>query len=200
MALSDNPKSLDLQYKPRKLAATQSRWSDKQKIEAIQSYLLLGNLALTARMLSIPEITLRQWKATEWWNKQVEELRHQEKVVLTGKIKKIASAAMTAVEDRLENGDWIYDQKTGDMRRKHVSMKDAHKVAVDLLAKQDLLEKKVSPISQDLEDGERLIKLAERFATFVKPQLPVAERVDFVDVETNDTSIEEDMSSTFEEK
>lgn len=188
MALSDNPRSADLSYKPRKTSATQSRWSDKQKIEAIQSFLLLGNLALTSRMLGIPEITLRQWKATEWWSNQVEELKHQEKTALSGKLKKIVNAATMAVEDRLANGDWIYDQKTGDMRRKHVSMKDAHKVAVDLMARQDIMEKKNTPASQELEDGERLLKLAERFATFVKPQAPLLERVD---VDITDVEIKE---------
>ena len=178
MALSDNERSKHLAYKPRKTTAVQSRWSDKQKIEAIQSYLLLGNLAMTGRILNIPEITLRQWKATEWWNNQVEEIKLQEKVELSGKIKKIANAALTVVEDRLTNGDFIYDQKTGEMRRKLVSMKDAHKVSVDLMAKQELLEKNNNPLAQDIQDGDRLLKLAERFATFVKPQLPVAERVD----------------------
>ena len=200
MALSDNEKSKHLAYKPRKTTAVQSRWSDKQKIEAIQSYLLLGNLAMTGRILNIPEITLRQWKATEWWNNQVEELKLQEKVELSGKIKKIANAALTVVEDRLTNGDFIYDQKTGEMRRKLVSMKDAHKVSVDLMAKQELLEKNNNPLAQDIQDGDRLLKLAERFATFVKPQTPLAERVDVVDVEARDASVEEDMSSPFEEK
>ena len=200
MALSDNEKSKHLAYKPRKTTAVQSRWSDKQKIEAIQSYLLLGNLAMTGRILNIPEITLRQWKATEWWQNQVEELKLQERVELSGKIKKIANAALTVVEDRLTNGDFIYDQKTGEMRRKLVSMKDAHKVSVDLMAKQELLEKNNSPLAQDIQDGDRLLKLAERFATFVKPQTPLVERVDVVDVEVRDASVEEDMSSPFEEK
>jgi hypothetical protein len=145
--------------------------------------LLLGNLAMTGRILNIPEITLRQWKATEWWTNQVEELKLQEKVELSGKIKKIANAALTVVEDRLTNGDFIYDQKTGEMRRKHVSMKDAHKVSVDLMAKQELMDKQTSPLAQDIQDGDRLLKLAERFATFVKPQAPLVERVDVVDAE-----------------
>lgn len=197
MALSDNSKSKHLTYKPRRTDAVQTRWSDKQKLEAIQSYLLLGNLAMTGRILNIPEITLRQWKATEWWTSQVEELKLQEKVELSGKLKKIANVALTVVEDRLQNGDFIYDQKTGEMRRKLVSMKDAHKVSVDLMAKQELMDKQTSPLAQDVQDGDRLLKLAERFATFVKPQAPLVERVDVVDVESR--QVEEDLSSPFKE-
>lgn len=139
-------------------------WSDKQKMEAVNSYLLLGNLALTSRLLNIPEITLRVWKASVWWKELVAEAKLQEKVELSARVKKLVDASMSVVEDRLAHGDFQFDQKTGQIVRKPVNMKDAHKVAVDMQERADIIEKgeKVEQTEEHVED--KLLKLAEKFA------------------------------------
>lgn len=143
---------------------TNKQWSDKQKMEAVQSYLLLGNLALTARILGIPEVTLRYWKNTSWWQDVVQEIRSQEKVELSAKLKKIVNASLAVVEDRLLNGDYQFDQKSGQAVRKPVNMKDAHKVAVDLQDRQQILEKLDKPEVTDAKIEDKLLTLAEKFA------------------------------------
>lgn len=150
----------------RSIAAETNRsWSDAQKLEAIQSYLVLGNLALTSRLLGIPEVTLRVWKTKDWWKDQVAELKAQEKFELSAKMKKIVNASLAVVEDRLENGDFQFDQKTGQTVRKPVNMKDAHKVAVDLQQRQEMLEKTaIEEVQQDSSVEDKLLKLAEKFA------------------------------------
>lgn len=146
-------------------AKTNRSWSDAQKLEAIQTYLTLGNLALTSRMLGIPEITLRVWKTTEWWKDQVNEIKSQEKIELSTKMKKIVQASLAVVQDRLENGDFQFDQKTGQNVRKPVNMKDAHKVAVDLQQRQEVLDKVyVDEGRSDSSTEDKLLKLAEKFA------------------------------------
>lgn len=145
-------------------APTNKQWSDTQKVEAIQSYLLLGNLALTSRILGIPEITLRVWKTTDWWKDKVHEIKTQDRIVLSSRMKKIVDASLTVVEDRLVNGDFQFDQKTGQTVRKPVNLKDAHKVAVDLQDRQELMEKTEKPETSDEGIETRLLKLAEKFA------------------------------------
>jgi len=146
-------------------ASTNRQWSDGQKTEAIQSFLLLGNLALTSRILGIPEITLRVWKRTAWWNDIVQEIKTQERIELSGKMKKLVNASLLVVADRLQDGDFTFDQKTGQMIRKPVSMKDAHKVAMDMQGRQELLDKvKEDEILDDVNTESKLLKLAEKFA------------------------------------
>ena len=146
------------------LAPTNKQWSDKQKMDAVNSYLLLGNLALTGRLLNIPEITLRVWKATTWWKDAVVEVKASEKIELSSRIKKLVDASMTVVEDRLSNGDFQYDQKSGTMVRKPVNMKDAHKVSVDLQARQDILEKSDVVVQTEEHVEDKLLALAAKFA------------------------------------
>jgi hypothetical protein len=188
MALTDNPNTKHRNPKTRSIEAkTNKSWSDKQKLEAVQSWLLLGNLALTSRVLAIPEITLRVWKTTEWWKNAVEEIKLQEDMQMSARLKKIVDASLMAVEDRLVNGDLMYDQKSGEMVRKQVNMRDAHKVAVDLMDKKAILDKTALPVQEEQKDEDRLLKLAEKFADFVtkkKEPLPMAE---VVDVEIKDS-------------
>lgn len=166
--LSDAPSK-----KPRKsnrdrsiLAKTNKQWSDQQKTEAVQSYLLLGNLALTSRILGIPEVTLRVWKASTWWKDLVEEIKSQERVELSSKMKKIMNASLSVVEDRLVNGDFQFDQKTGQVVRKPVNMKDAHKVAMDLQERADVIEAADKPKDTASESSmeDKLLRLASKFA------------------------------------
>ena len=168
MSLTDSTKGRkkDLPSTPVRstLAPTNKQWSDKQKMDAVNSYLLLGNLALTGRLLNIPEITLRVWKATTWWKDAVAEVKASEKIELSARIKKLVDASMTVVEDRLSNGDFQYDQKSGTMVRKPVNMKDAHKVAVDLQARQDIIEKTDVVVQTEEHVEDKLLKLAEKFA------------------------------------
>lgn len=184
MALSDNPVAKQRKPKDRSITAkTNKSWSDKQKVEAVQHYLLVGNLALTARVMGIPEITIRQWKTTEWWKNVVEDIKLQENMQLSSKLKNLVEASLLQVSDRLENGDFMYDQKTGQMIRKPVNIRDAHKVATDLMEKRTMLDKAVAPAQEQTQDVDRLEQLAEKFASFVlkkTEQAPVI--VDVTDV------------------
>jgi hypothetical protein len=167
MALTDNArekKSKRVKKKPMD-AVGNFRYSDAQKVEAVSSWLALGNLALTSRLLGIPEITLRVWKTSEWWKNLVEEMRMQEKIVLSARMKSLVEASQTIVAQRLETGDPILNQKTGEIIYKPVSMKDAHKVAVDLIDRKKELDKlTVDDGPTEARDDDKLEKLAERFA------------------------------------
>lgn len=164
--LSDSPhKQVKKSKRDRAINAKVNRqWSDNQKMEAVKSYLVLGNLAMTSRILGIPEITIRVWKNSEWWKTAVAELKAQERIELTSRLKKIVDASLTVVEDRLLNGDYQYDQKTGETVRKPVNMRDAHRVAVDLQQRQEVLDKLDKPIETSEDTEARLEKLAAKFA------------------------------------
>jgi transposase-like protein len=206
MALSDNDKMKDRKPKIRSVEATTNKsWSDKQKIEAVQSYLLLGNLALTSRILQIPEITLRVWKTTEWWKNVVDDMRQQESMEMSGRLRKIVDASLIAVEDRLINGDLMYDNKTGQMVRKPVNMRDAHKVAVDLMDKKKLLDKEATDGPQEQQDDDRLLKLAEKFASFVQNKIDKPAEIlevlqDVSDVEEKNNAIYDERETGLQER
>ena len=145
--------------------------SDKQKLEAVQTFLMTGGAhALTCRMLKIPEATLHLWRRQEWWHDMERAVRTEENLALSSRLKKILDKSMDIVVDRLENGDWIYDQKTGEMRRKPVAMKDAQKAVVDFIDRREKLNKQQTTqvATEMIED--KLAKLAQAFSDLAKPK------------------------------
>lgn len=168
--LSDNSnqQSKSLLKSRRGTAAEGRWWSDNQKLECVKTYLMTGNLAMTARILKVPEPTLRRWAASTWWVEIVDDLRTQDELQLSTRLQKIVSKTLDVIEDRLEHGDYVYDQKTGAMRRKPVALRDAHKVGLDLDAKRDLILQRQAPRASEEQIDDKLLKLAKSFAEIVR--------------------------------
>ena len=146
----------------------QAWWSEKQKYEVVAAFVLLGNLAHVARMTGIPEITCRKWKASPWWAEAEDEIRRGAKVQLSGRLTKAIELANIALEDRLSNGDFIFDYKTGKMIRKPVTADTAVKVLDKLIDRQEQLDQAAKRLETTTREGvdERLKKLAEDFLKF----------------------------------
>jgi hypothetical protein len=163
----------------RAVSAAGKWWSEPQKLEAVKTHLITGNLALTASMLKIPEDTLRRWIRMPWWAEVVADFKDQDELQLSARLKNIVNKTWDVVEDRLQNGDFVYDQKTGAMRRKPVAMRDAHKVGVDLHNQRELLLNKHAPRASEEAIDDKLNKLAAKFAAIVQGrQAPSQEIVD----------------------
>ena len=166
MALSDSEREKTKKRPNRAISADSNfRWSDKQKLEAVNSYLALGNLAMTSRILAIPEVTLRVWKASEWWKNAVEEAKLADKIVLSNRMKSLVDAAQTIVAQRLEQGDPFVNPRTGNVEFKPISLKDAHRVAVDNIDRKAAVEKiTVDEAPVEESNTNKLEALAEKFA------------------------------------
>lgn len=128
--------------------------------------MVLGSLKLVSGALKIPFDTLKVWKTSEWWKTVEEDLRVQDDLQLSTRLQKIVNKSYDVIEDRLEHGDFVYDQKTGTMRRKPVNMRDAHRVAVDLMDKREvILERHMDGTSVTKDKiEETLADLAKNFA------------------------------------
>lgn len=183
MALADG-RAQTYKIKSRKVSDVHKHYSDRQKIEAVTTYLMLGSISLTAAALKMSEHTLMYWKKSDWWNDLVQEMKREENLVLSNKIKKIVDKSWDVVADRMEKGDWIYDQKTGQLVRKPVSMRDASKVAMDsvMLREKLNMNENFTVAADQIED--KLTKLAKAFgdlAKGIKPEEPI-EDIEYVEV------------------
>ncbi len=158
------------------------RWSDSQRLEAVQSYLMLGSTRAAGAALKIPEITIKVWRTQAWWKDLEAELKLQDELQLGARLKSIAEKSFSVVEDRLVNGNFIYDQKTGKLRRVPVNLKDAHKVAVDSIVQKDLIAGKNVEKANDGQIEDKLLKLAEKFAEMAAKR--------FVEIKDEERTIE----------
>lgn len=185
--------------KARAVAAeTNKRWSDRQKIECVTTFLMLGgSVAMTSATLKIPEQTIWTWKKSRWWHDMVSEIKQEDRLVLSSKLKKVMEKSWDVVADRLEHGDFIFDQKKGELVRKPVSLRDAAKVANDSVILREKLEMNENFTVDGNQIEDKLAKLAKAFQDLAKGVVhqpePVAEDIEFVEEVPGDNVVEYPM-------
>ena len=132
--------------------------------------MLGGNINQTAIALQIPPETVRRWTKSAWWKELYDEVKQEDNIVLSHKLQKIVARSLALVEDRLEKGDFFYDQKTGQVVRKEVSLRDAHEVMKSSFQMRESIEK---PQAAEVEEGsinDKLAALAKQFEQFAVAQ------------------------------
>src|ERR1700682_1871135 len=144
-------------------------WDDKKKLDVIQSYILLGNLRQSAALNGVPEITAKKWKATAWWKEQEDDLRRGTKLKLSAKLSEVVDKAMIQWADRVDNGDFFFNRKTGDWLRKPISAEHANKITGQLIDRVIAVKKAATPEKITDEGLEaRLTKLRQEMLSFAK--------------------------------
>jgi hypothetical protein len=117
------------------------------------------------------------------------EVLSTRRVATSGKLSTIVDKALDVIENRLEQGDIIYDQKTGELRNKPVTLKDATSAATALMQRQNAIEKAQSQevqISQQSTMQEQLKELAKEFAKFNTRHKTNAQDVEFKEINDAD--------------
>jgi hypothetical protein len=154
-------------------------------VECVSQWLVVGNLKEVAAMTGVNYDLLRHWKGTAKWEEIEKEVRASQIMNLDTKLGKIVEKSLDAVLDRVENGDFIYDQKSGTIRRKPAALRDIHRVAVDTISKQDLVRK-----SLDNRDGvgkqsieDHLKVLATEMSKWFEKDAKAKKIIDLVEVE-----------------
>ncbi len=151
-------------------------WPEKKKIECLTTYIATGTLELTSAMTNVPVQTLRLWKRSEWWKEATKELQYEDNINISSKLSKVLEKSLVAVEDRLENGEYMYDPRTGSIKRIPAKLRDIYKVTSDIVEKkQALLKLQVQEDKQPSKNpqqmtADHLVQLAQAFAAMATGQ------------------------------
>lgn len=164
-------------------------WSKQKHIEVATTYLATGSMELTSQQCNVPVPTIKLWRKHEWWDELVKDLQNTDNEKLDSKMTKTIDKALEAIMDRLENGDYIMDQKTGKVKQVPVKIRDATVAMNTLLDKRQLLRKLPTKIVEQSSTQHQLQELAKQFASFVTGQQPKEESLEkvvneFIDGET----------------
>lgn len=176
------------------------RWDEKKKLEVIQTYILLGQVRLTAATCNLPEVTVTYWKKQKWWKEMEDELRRASKLQLSGKLSEMVNKSLLVLEDRLENGDFLYNARTNEFVRKGISAADASKITAQLIDRTLQIEKAAVPEKINEQGIEsRLQQLRQEMLKFAKPPLPNPFPLEVIDVnptQESSSQIEDPVAST----
>ena len=154
-------------YKKRKNPkAPHSPWTDQTKVMVVTQYLALGKAPLVEALTGVPRQTIRLWKTQPWWGEVVSEIQSEESQERDVKLDKIVNKSLEMINDRLENGDYIYNSKTSEVLRVPVKLRDISRVTVDMIQKQQDIRDKPYIKASEEANADRLLKLAEQFASF----------------------------------
>lgn len=152
--------------------ANNQHWDDKKKIEVVTTYLAVGKYPLVEAITGVPRATIQTWKRQPWWTDLSHEIQNESDQELDSKLKGIVDKSLDVVLDRIENGDFVLNSKTGEVTRIPIKIRDAHKVSVELIDKRDLIRNRERVKIEVHAVDDYLKKLATQFAEFVKHKLP----------------------------
>jgi hypothetical protein len=144
-------------------------YSTEQKYDVLEKIETFGNLREVSRQTGVPYETILAWKKQPWFHAMMSDIRSATRAEMSSKMARIVDKALAAVEDRIEKGDHILNNKTGKLGRKPVVLRDVAKVASDLLGKQVKLEEinaKEARTDENITDV--LESLKQDFARFNK--------------------------------
>jgi len=170
---TDNNRLSNNRKKKRALTDTKKHWGDAQKLEAVKCWLLTGNLMSVAAALGIPYVTLKHWRYSKWWAQAVMDLKSENNMKLTARLREIAGKSLDLMQDRLNEGDWIINSKTGKLVRKPVGARDLNVITNTMLSNVDKLEGAPEREADNKKALDQLTILAQKFEEFAKKKKPV---------------------------
>lgn len=145
------------------------QWPWEKKIEVVTKYLALGNVRMVSELTGVGVDTIYDWKNSDWWHDAVTEIKKTRTMKLDTKLSQLVDKSLEVIADRLENGEVVVNNKTGEIVRRPVSLRDSGRIANDLLAKQILLEEKSQQAEvRETTMQETLSLLAQEFSKWQK--------------------------------
>lgn len=174
--------------------AKNATWPVEKKIEAVTTWLTLGNLRHTAAVTGVSHSLIKQWRQQPWWKELEAEIVASRRVASANKLSKIVDKSLDVIDDRLDNGDFVYNSKSGEVHRKPVSLRDATTAANALMQRAAIIEKlnkdeQVVEATQTIQ--EQLASLAVEFAKMNKRDNSKAETIEFKEEDDANRLLEE---------
>jgi hypothetical protein len=144
-------------------------WFPKEAKEwAVACFALTGNCRRVSEITRIKEATIRRWKTEEWWPEMLARVQVEKDEELDAKMTKLIDKAVDEINDRLVEGDYVYNAKQDKLIRKKANAKEMATVVATMVDKRQLLRgqptKRVATVKQD----DHLKALAEQFKKFAK--------------------------------
>lgn len=151
---------------PGKATGSKTFYTDKEKMEAACAFAVTGNSRRASELTRIPEATIRMWKQTEWWNEIQDKIIKEQDEELGTKLTALVDKAVGEINDRLDEGDWVYNAKLDKLIRKPVGARDLSIVSAVLVDKRQLLRGQPTSRVERVSQEETLAKLAADFRKF----------------------------------
>lgn len=177
---------------------TKAHWAEKKKIEAVNTYIATGSPTLTSEQTNIPYYTIKSWMKTDWWKEKIQEIQQQDYDKLDGKMSKALDLALENVMDRVKNGEYFYDVRTGKIKRIPAKLRDINTTFTQLLDKRQLIRKQPTKIVEQQTTAKQLTDLANKFSEFVSGKKHIEKFDELVDTVIEGENVFQNEDGTWE--
>lgn len=144
---------------------------------AVTYYAITGSSLKTHELMKqagvpVPASTIRMWKNTHgWWKTVLSEVRRAKQDELDAKLTAVIMKGVDELNDRVENGNYKYNPKTGEIERVPLTSSELAKDAVGIpIDKRAIM--RGDPTSRIVKEdvNETLKFLGEQFMKMVELQ------------------------------
>jgi hypothetical protein len=154
----------------------------EKRAEVVRLIQKTGNIRIASELAGVPYGTILDWKKRDWWPQVWSEAKAEQQTELQSKLSGITEAALEVMQDRLQNGDWILNNKTGELVRKPIGLRDANQAMNNLITRTNEIERVRQTATVANENTQDILKkLASELAKFSKKK-----NTDVIDVEVRD--------------
>lgn len=160
-----------------------SNWKQEDKQRAVAAYAATGSFLKSAKLIGIPDATIRYWSKQDWWEEELRRADQQDTNELKATYTRIAKRAAEALEDRLENGDQVIG-KDGEFLKKQIPGKELAVISAIATDKRKIAMEQPNSIALQ-STNERLAQLVESFIKFSS-----AKQIEGTAIEVKDDAIE----------
>ena len=175
-------------------------WSEKKKHEAVCLWVSGMSLTKVSAEINVPVETIRDWRISKWWKEIAEDIQSEDSQVLDAKLTKILDKSLEVVMDRLQNGEYIYDQRTGKLRQTPAKLRDANTAFNTLMDKRQLIRKQPTKITEQSSTAANLANLAKQFELFVTGQVKAPDIYKEVTAVTEGETLTQNEDGSYELK
>lgn len=156
----DNSEDIDWSFIDHPLA----RYPRETKVQAISLYMSTSSTTKVAEALNIPVDLVHWWMKSPWWQEAWDKLRKQKQLELDSLLTRTIHKAVADLNDRLENGDYKLNARTGELNRVPVGAKDIAVTLAIIYDKRALIRGEATAIRA--ESKATLESLESKFKDF----------------------------------
>jgi len=158
-------------------------WFPQQtKIDACTMYCVYGDVDEVSRLTKVPVKYIRQWKEEPWWSEIQKKVFVEQNEKLGSRISTVLDKSLGEIEERLTNGDYLWDVRKSKLVRKPIDTKVLSNLFNNLVNRRQLIRGEPTSITNKVGVDDRLKFLAEQFEKFASAkeveQLPTTQEIE----------------------
>lgn len=148
------------------------------KTDAAALYCVYGDTKEVARITGLDEKLIKQWKTEPWWFEVQKQVFVEQNEKLASQLSITLTKTIEDLNERLTNGDYTYNPKTGEVTRKPVEAKVVISIFDSLAHQRRITRGEPTSITMKTGVDDRLKRLEEAFVNFASTKIVEGEVID----------------------